>query len=127
MKLEVAKIVASDLRLGAYTGKWEIVWGNTVIVKDVNKNVFISITVDKIKKHEYNGKIFKKEVSTKRGFGVYVDTGTINPECRLTFKEYEVWETDYDYKMWEEFYTWIQFQKQDKIYKHELLVEEAFL
>jgi hypothetical protein len=127
MRLEFAKIVACDLRLGAHTGKWEIIWGNTVTVKDINKNVFINITVDQIKKHEYKGKFFKKEISTKKGFGIFVDTGTINPERHLTSVEYEVWESDADYKIWEEFYTWIQFQKQDKIYKHELLVEEAFL
>lgn len=127
MTLEFAKIVASDLRLDAYPGKWEIPWNNTVTVKDINKNVFINITVEKTQKSAYKRTIFKKKISEEKGFSIFVDTGTINPERRLTFEVYTVWESDPDYKIWEEFSTWIQFQRQDLIYKHELLVEEAFL
>lgn len=127
MTLEFAKIIASDLRLDAYPGKWETPWSNTVTVKDINKNVFINLTVEEIKKSEYKGTLFKKKISEEKGFKIFVNTGIINPERRLTFEVYTVWESDTDYKIWEEFYTWIQFQRQDMIYKHELLVEEAFL
>ena len=127
MTLGFAKIVANGLRLGDYEGKWEAVWDHSVNIKDVNADICACLTIEKTSKTECKRKLFKKDTITTNGFRICISTGIISAERHLTYKEYFVWEDASDYKEWDEFSTWVQFQWQDKVYKHELAVEEALL
>lgn len=127
MTLGFAKIVANDLRLGAYEGKWEPIWNHSVNIKDVNADVYVCITIEKTSKTECKRKFLKKDTITTNGFGIRISTGVLSSERHITFEEYFVWENDSDYKEWDEFSTWVQCQWQDRAYKHELAVEEAML
>lgn len=127
MTLGFAKIVASNLRLDAYEGKWEAVWEHSVNIKDINADVCACLSIEKTSKTECKRKFFKKNTITTNGFRISISTGIISAERHLTYKDYYVWEDDPDYKEWGEFATWVQFQWQDKVYKHELTVEEALL
>lgn len=127
MTLGFAKIIASDLRLGTYEGKWEPIWNHSVNIKDVNADVCVCITIEKTSKTECKRKFFKKDTITTNGFRICVSTGIISAERHVTYEEYFVWENDVDYKEWDEFSTWVQCQWQDRVYKHELAVEEALL
>lgn len=122
-----AKLVATDLRLGAYEDKWEPVWDHSVNIKNINADVYVCLTIEKTSKTEYKRNFFKKDIITTNGFRICISTGVISTGRHLTFKEYVVWENDSDYKEWNEFYTWVQFQWQDRVFKHELTVEEAFI
>lgn len=127
MTLGFAKIVASNLRLGAYEGKWEAVWDHSVNIKDINADVCACLTIEKTSKTECKRRFFKKDTITTNGFRIAISTGIISAERHVTYKEYYVWEDDSDYKEWEEFSIWAQCQWQDRVYKHELTVEEAML
>ena len=127
MTLGFAKIIANGLRLGDYEGKWESVWEHSVNIKDVSADVYVCLSIEKTNKTECKRKFLKKDTVITDGFRICIWTGVISTERHLSCEEYFVWEDDPNYKEWSEFATWVQFQWQDKVYKHELTVEEALL
>ena len=127
MTLGFAKIIANGLRLGDYEGKWESMWEHSVNIKNVNADVYVCLSIEKTSKTECKKKFLKKDTITTNGFRICISTGVISTNQHLTFENYFVWEDDPNYKEWAEFSTWVQCQWQDKVYKHELTVEEAML
>ena len=129
MTYEFAKHVADNLRFGSYDGKYEIHY-NDIKIKDINSNLYISICIGLSGRSDLVKKWYQtkpKKDNYEKGFSIWVKTGIISTNESLTCENFLKFESDDDYRFWEEFYTWAQAKIEARIYKHKCLIEEVFV
>jgi hypothetical protein len=128
MTYEFAKHVADNLRFGSYDGKYEIYY-NDLIIKDTNRDLYINIHIGPSGKSDLVKKWYQPKptkVNYEKGFTIWIKTGIISTNESLTCENFLRFESDEDYRFWEEFYTWAQAKIEERIYKHNCLIEDAF-
>lgn len=129
MTYEFAKHVADNLRFGSYDGKYEIHYNN-IIIKDINQDIYMVICIEPSGKSDLVKKWYQtqpKKVNYEKGFSIWVKTGIISANEALTCENFLRFESDDDYRFWEEFHTWAQAKIEERIYKHNCLIEDAFV
>ena len=135
MTYEFAKHVADNLRFGSYDGKWEVINNKAVQIKDVNSNTYIKMVMSHytshlslVKEKKFGRSKLITTDTSKKEYEIYVETGTLNPAKNLTTDYYNhiKGESD-DYQFWDELYTWIKAKWEDRVYKHNCVIEDAFV
>ena len=129
MTYEFAKHVADNLRFGSYDGKWNID-EDMITINDVNSNTFIEIMLIKnIVEYHPPVKWYQKQITKKETWlRIIVNTGTVNPKKYIQYYTNNNMDSHHpDYKFWDEFFTWVKAKWDDKVYKHNCLIEEAFV
>lgn len=127
-----AKLIADNLRLGNYDGKWES-FNSYIKIKDINSNTYVIVSVAAV--YQYEDIPYKKWFKTyykrvpKETPVLYVatKTGTNKPESKITSNEWTIDLNHKDYNFWLEAYTWIEDKWNDKVYKHNSLIEDTFV
>ena len=132
MTYEFAKYVADNLRFGSYNDRKQIRFENiqNVVVGDVNSNTYISFFVMKsdhwkrVKNKWYSR---PEHIKIEEGLRVNVYTGILSDAEICTDTSFTI-NTDHpDYKFWKEFKTFIEAAYEDKVYKHNCVIEDAFV
>lgn len=131
MKYEFVKLVADNLRFGSYKDRIiEFKNPAKVRIKDINSNTYIELICPEWQEFKKSSNLSfnkNKYSCNKIGLSIYVNTGTINPNEEYETDGYNIGFENPDYVFWEEFATFIKAAYEDKIYKHECLIEEAFV
>lgn len=136
MTYEFAKHVADNLRFGSYDGKWDVQHPWRISIKDVNSNTYISIFIPHyisrcrlVEEKKFGKSKMVPDNTPKEYYEVTIESGTLSPKehiCGQTFKEIVKGISD-DYQFWDEFHTWVKAKWDDKVYKHNCLIEEVFV
>lgn len=127
MTYEFAKHVADNLRFGSYDGKWEV-GSSSVKIKDINSNTYIKLYIGSFYQKTSHTKIFKTNYKNTENpvIEITVNTGVNSPELIISADNWLIDSTHNDYTFWTEFYTWTAAKWEDKVYKHNCLIEEVF-
>ena len=130
MTYEFAKLVADNLRFGSYKDKQiQFETPQSTVIGDVNSNTYISFYIsNKTEWKEVKNKWTTKSDWEKLEEGVLISvyTGILNPKMMETDSAFSINIDNPDYKFWKEFQTFIEAAYNDKIYKHNCVIEDAF-
>lgn len=129
MTYEFVKHVADNLRFGSYEGKCSI-RGYEITIKDIDKNLFFKITptINWITLKSPTKWWERKKTERMKLVSVIVETGVLSTNEKVGYYQSDAMDnTHSDFKFWDEFFTWTKSKWEDKVYKHNCLIEDAFV
>ena len=130
MTYEFAKHIADNLRFGSYNNKRiQFESPESVVIEDINSNTYVSFYINNMT----NWKEIRSKWSSKKdwekveeGAAINVYTGIL-PRRMETENYFSINTEHADYTFWKEFQTFTEAAYNDKIYKHNCVIEEVFV